>query len=249
MKGTFFSKPLEFQILIEGESWRQGDAVSGTLTVKNHGAEPITTQGVEVKFAYGKLKKVREKQSDAFEVLKTVGFDKNQTISQASSAVMNWRFETDRNAKVTDTLSSLFIVYGIGSECEKLGQLQLKFEPSALVQEFLKILQIRLRFVQKSMRATKGGVEVKLAPPDGKAFSNLELLAIHFQFEGENLEVNYKFEVKKLEATAVSMTMKKEKQECSQVFTQAQYLTPSGRFNDEALEQSIREALALVARG
>lgn len=241
MKGTYFQKPLEFRLEVEGESWSQGDPVQGTLIIKNHGPEAIATDDMRVQLAYGELKKVRAKDASTFEIMATseVGGGK---VEPQKELRHSWRFETDRNAPITDKTDSLFLLYGQGTP-EKLGQLQLIFNPYSLIQEFVERLKLTYRFVVKSQKSNKGWVEVKFAAPAAKAFATLEGLILNFRFDGEALEVRYQFQIKKIEATAASMDMKKEKKQVTQRLEKNHYLTPSGRVNHDQLEASIREAV------
>ena len=66
MRGAFFQKPLEFRLLVEGESWNQGDPIAGSLSVMNHGAEEIPHHEMAIFLACGELGKVRLKSPDAF---------------------------------------------------------------------------------------------------------------------------------------------------------------------------------------
>jgi len=248
MKGTFFQKPFEFNLKVEGETWRQGDPVSGSLTVKNHG--PTATQEmneVRVQLVRGELKKVRAKSADAFTPLTAV---KTATASpvQKELAAGNdlsfpWSFETDRNCQITDSLGSLFVIYGYGQADEKIGQLQLNFEPFGLIQDFLQIVTIQFRFVIKSRKSRKGAVEVKLSPPTSKNFLKLEGLTLTFRMSGEDLEVEYGFNLKKMEASAAGVEINKEKKELVQTYAPHEYRIPSGRLNHERLEAGIQEAL------
>jgi len=66
MKGTFFNKSLEFKLNVNGESWFQGDTISGTLWVKNHSNLEIKLSELSVFIAYGSTKKVQAKDKNAF---------------------------------------------------------------------------------------------------------------------------------------------------------------------------------------
>ena len=96
------------------------------------------------------------------------------------------------------------------------------------------------------MKFVKAGVEAKMDPPDSPAFAKLEYLTVGFGFEGEALEVTYKFNVKQLEATAAAIDTKKAKKAITQKFEPTQYRTTTGRFNHERVEAAIREALATL---
>jgi hypothetical protein len=247
MKGTLFQKPLEFNLHVEGESWKQGDPVRGSLLVKNHGTESVALSEIRVHLAEGGLKKVRLKTPGAFEVLSSISGPEVGLLEPGKEATIPWSFLTDRNSSITDSFNSPFLVYGRGEALETLGQLQLFFHPYEIIQEFIKIIGTRFRFVVKSQRGVKRGVDIKLVPPAGsKAFSSLEHLVLSFRFEGETLELRYSFQVKKLEASAAAVDVKKQKSELEQSFTPEQYRVPSGRVNDELLESAIGEALKAI---
>jgi hypothetical protein len=65
MKGTFFSKPLEWNIETEKESWTQGESIKGILRVKNHSAEEIDIAGTGVGLAHADVKKVHARTEGA----------------------------------------------------------------------------------------------------------------------------------------------------------------------------------------
>ena len=54
MKGTFFQKPLELNLLVEGETWRQGDPITGSLTIKNHGSTEFALSELRMQVALEK---------------------------------------------------------------------------------------------------------------------------------------------------------------------------------------------------
>lgn len=239
MKGTFFQRPLEFKLQVDGESWRQGDAIAGELTVKNHGNEAVSLADMHVDLAHGKLRDVRAKDPEAFEILTSQKFDAAATVAPQGEASMSWKFQTDRNCPITDNTSSLFVLYGRGAATEQMGQLQLPVQPYAVIDDFLKAVTIHQRFVVKAHRASKNGVEIKLAPPDSKAFASLENLLLYFRFEGDTLNLKYVFKTKKLEATAASFDVKKQVKDFEQVFERNDYYLPSGRANHERIEAAI----------
>ena len=245
MKGKFFQKPLELGLEVQGESWRQGDPIQGRLTVKNHGAES-PAQDIQVHLAWGTLKKVHKKEDGAFEILSTLGFSSDTRIPAQGDATLDWKFQTEINCPITDSTDSLFLVYGSGEKLENLGQLQLKILPSQIVLDFLDVLNTEHRFVLKSHKFSKGWVESKFSPPSSKSFAMVDLLTIRTRFEGENLEVKYSFQVKKLESTAASMDTKKDKREHYQLVAPHQLRIPSGRVNFPEIEKLLREALDLV---
>lgn len=249
VKGMFFQKPLELTLHVEGETWKQGDPIQGLLTIKNHGSEAVPVSEVKVHLAYGTLKKVHQRAPNSFDILASADLQGVSTIEPNSEAELPWKFETDRNSPITDTTDSLFLVYGRGTELEKLGQLQLMVRPDQVIQDFLDTVITGFRFVVKTQKSNKAALDVKLAPPDSKAFSMLEYMVLGFKFDGDELRVKYTFNLKKMEATAASVDVKKLKKSTQQSFRPDQYRIPSGRFNHEHVETSVREALNEIGSG
>ncbi|MBI3558664.1 MAG: hypothetical protein HY074_20545 [Deltaproteobacteria bacterium] len=246
MKGTIFQRPLEFNLQVEGETWSQGDAVKGTLVVKNHGPEAASLAQMGVHLAMGKQSKVRQRQAGAFKIQESVFMDAGGRVEPGSQASLDWKFQTDRNCPITDNLNSLFLLYGCGNTPEQLGALELNVHAYSLIQEYLKTLNIQFRFILKTTKASQGRVEAKFTPPSSQGFASIDHVLVYFRFEGEELHVSYVFQVKKLEVTAASFGVDKKKKEFTQQLAPALYLTSSGRVNHEGLEASIKEALSSV---
>jgi hypothetical protein len=243
VRAVSFQTPLELILNVQGEEWRQGEAVHGNVIVKNRGAAPISLSQFSVRLARGKLSKVRQKTAGAFEVLRTAELRLPPEITAGGEAQAEWSFQTDRNAPITDSLGSLFLLYGNAQSPEAQGNLQLSFVPEPLIAELLRTLEIQFRFVLKGTKFSKGRVEAKLSPPASRAFSTLEGLVMAFTFEGDTLLAEYAFHVKKLEATAAAVDMKKEARELEQRFTIAECIGTAGRFQHELIESRLREAI------
>lgn len=241
MKGVFFQRPLEFKLQINGESWDQGDAVSGTLMIKNHGPR-LSLADAQVHLAHGNLKQVRAKASDAFELL---GSSPMPTIDLATGAEasLDWSFTTDRNCPITDSSGGLFVLYGRGSITEQMGQLQLAIRPYEVIQDFLSEFTTQFRFVTKALKAgSRSTVDAKLVPPDSRAFASLDYVVVKMSFDGDVMNLRYVFTMKKIEAKK----KKKKKKDVVQSMTKESYRTSTGRFDHERAVVLIKEALGEV---
>jgi len=245
MKGTLFLKPLEFSLFAEGESWNQGDTISGKLKIRNHSSETVSLEGLHVSFGWGDLKKVHQKSPEAFDLLNRAALTTPALKSQ-DSVELDWKLQTHLNFPITDTTSSVFLLYGLGDATEKLGQLQVSIKPAPIIQEFLKAVTIQFRFVIKTLKASKTGVNVKLSPPAARAFSNVEQLMLRFDLDETNLNVDYEFQVKSMSATPGPSDLKKQKKELSQALVTKDLYDSAGRPRHEKIEGYIREAVDLV---
>lgn len=249
MKGTSFQKPFEFNLLVDGESWKQGDAIEGTLVTRSHAGEAMTLDGVKVSLAYGQLSQVKAKNPEAFEILGTVAMPAGKSLAPRAEERLSWRFELDRNAPVTEKGSSLFLLYGSADSSEKLGQLQLPIHPFPLIQDLIELIRVEFRFVVKHLRAAKGGwTEVKLVPPSAQALAFLEYLQVYAKMAGDRLKLRYAFSVKKLDASA-GVHLKKGKREWEQELGPEDYRVASGRLNHERLKAAVQDVLTQLTSG
>ena len=248
MKGTSFQKPLEFKLAVEGESWKQGETLSGTLTVKNHGAEPADLSGLRTALAYANLEDVRTKVPDAFEFQAATELKPTGQLAPQQEETFEWKIQLDRNSPITDKSRSLFLLYGQGEAPVKLGQLQLVVVPVTIIQDFLNLMSIDFKFVVKILKFNKNAVEAKFTPPSAKEFSAVENLFISFRFDGDQLQLRYLFNIKKLDASA-GMEMKKDKKEFKQEFIPNQYLLSNGRLNHEKIGPAVQEILGELGVG
>ncbi|MEK6579332.1 MAG: hypothetical protein AABZ55_08920, partial [Bdellovibrionota bacterium] len=136
MKGIFFKYPLEFQLHVDGETWKQGDFIQGRLIVKNRGAAPVSLNSIQVQLALGELKKVRAKSEHAFKAIETAPLKTSENLIPEKEYSLEWKFKTDRNCPISDASSSLFLLYGSGEDPKQLGQLQANIQPEFVIQEF-----------------------------------------------------------------------------------------------------------------
>lgn len=249
MKGTYFQKPFEFQLSVEGESWRQGTAIRGILVIKNHGAEPLPLAGVRVSLAHGRASRVKQKAQGALKILASVSVDESLKLPPGAEERLPWGFQLDRNAPITDKSSSLYLLYGpaavsrVKAESgDQVGLLRLVVEPDSLFEDFLRAFQIQHHCVVKSRQAGKGSVDVKLVPPESKGFAAIDHLDLNLRFgDGDRIEVGYLFVVKSPGASAAGAGVVVEERRMEQVLERTEYLTLSGRVNHERMEAAASE--------
>ncbi len=238
MKGVVFQKPLELTQNIQGETWRQGDAVSGRLEIKSHGGSGASTE-VAVALAVGDLRQLRQKAADTFEIL-----EERTLPVQAGSGT--WEFKTATDCPITDTGTSLFVLYGGRPLSVTSGILQLPFKPAFLIEEYLRIFNVRFNFVVKTVKNSKGFVEAKLAPPSGREFAKVESAQVSLRLKDDVLSARVLFQVKTISATLGELGIQKTKKTAEEDLLKINYMTSSGRINDDCLEKSIAAAIATL---
>ncbi|HTL13268.1 MAG TPA: hypothetical protein VL588_12310 [Bdellovibrionota bacterium] len=246
MKGTFFQKTLEFRLAVDGESWRQGTAVVGTLQVRNHGPEPIPASDLRVTLAHGTDRKVKAKAADAF---KTVGQFKPESGSLvapgALSEGLGWKFTLEANAPVTDRAGSLYLLYGRGDDLAAHGHLQLKVVPQHPVEDLIEVMTTTFHFAVKHILAgKKGEVEVKFTPPDGKTYGFVEQLELSLIDQAGDIAAEFDFLIKQIDATQPGLGFKKVSRKLERVFARSEMVHGfNGRLNKDAAEAALRGVL------
>ncbi|MGE0615922.1 MAG: hypothetical protein AB7P04_09790 [Bacteriovoracia bacterium] len=258
MKGAFFQQSLEYRLVVDGESWRQGGVIAGNLQVKNHGAKPAELTNLCVALADGKEKKVKAKPLDlkaAFEILDRAGFSAVTVAPGGTSAPLEWKFQLMGDCRVTEKNHSLYVIYGTSDFAPSAGMLQTRVVPRQHFEDFIESLVIANRFKLKGYASgKKGGVEFTLDPPDGREFSTIEELVVTLKMEagstGEDLSASFLFYTKEVNPQAAGFALQKGKKLVERRFTPPQYLSEfSKRVDKEQVEKALLEVLANFREG
>jgi hypothetical protein len=242
MKGTYFKKPLEWNIETIGESWHQGDVLKGALKVKNHGPDKVSLTEAGVALAYAEIKKVQSRTSGVLETDTKIGFSEKE-IKPGEELVLDFSFEFSTNGPVTDKKSCYYLAYGIGFT---ETQLQVRVEPKELFLKTVGLLDTFHRFKLKDYKTTKKGVEFKLLPPGSRELANIESLLLIFAMEEENLIMKFDFQVKRLDTAAPTTKISKESVLVEKSLLQKEYSLGKGMLNQDGLLKKIEEALLEV---
>lgn len=246
MKGVFFQQPLEIRVEVTGDEFRQGDTLPCTLSVKNHGAAPVSLSGAVLKLALGDLKKVKQKTEDAFEVIATAELTPKEHAAPQATESMSWTFQLDRNCAITDKAHSLFILYGGLGAAAGVGQLLVTVQPHQHIRSFIELMESNFQFIFRDAKSSGGWVDAKFKSPSTREFSMLEELVLGFHFSDDGLRLRYACKVKKFEATSVSLGVRKGKSVIERELKQSQYLLPGGFINPEGIDAEVRDALSGV---
>ena len=173
MKGTIFKDGIEYGLFIDGESWAQGDKVNGQLKLKNHGEKSLNISNVKVGLALGKFKKIKSKDSKAFEIVNQKTFDEGAKLPAKGEAELDWEFGLSQNCPITDKTGSLYVLYGANEDDLENGHLQLNVIPKNVFLQYFDIFEKFFRFKVKDYKSKRDAIEAKLVPPKSKEFSNL----------------------------------------------------------------------------
>lgn len=241
MKGTFFNKPLEWNLETKGESWKQGDSIQGTLKVKNHGPEAINLNDTGVGLCYADIKKVQSRAENSLKAEQEMKFEGE--LSSGEEKSLDFQFTLSSNGPVSDKKTSHYLSYGRNLT---ESQLQLKVEPMALYSKILGLMDTFHRFKLKDFKNTKKGVEFKLIPPTSRDMANLESLLLIFGLSDKNLDMTYDFQVKKLDTSAPTTKINKESVTVKRSLPPKEYSFGGDMINQDQLLKSIGEVLSEV---
>lgn len=242
MKGTFFSRPLEWNIETIGESWQQGDTLKGTIKVKNHGAEAVDLSDTGVGLAFAEIKKVQSRADGALKPLDKSSL-KDSSLGSGAETSMEFSFSLSDNGPVTDKKSSYYLCFGKNFT---EGQLQLKVEPKKLYSRIVNLLDTFHRFKLKEYKTSKKGVEFKLVPPTSREMANIESLLLTFSMDSDNLVMKYDFQVKRLDTSSVTTKINKESVGLEKILGPKEYSLGRDMINQDQLLKSIEQVLSEV---
>jgi sporulation-control protein spo0M len=242
MKGTFFSKPLEWNIETDKESWTQGENINGVLRLKNHSDESVNLTDAGVAIAYAEIKKVHARTDGAMKFDSKVLFSEPE-IKALDQIELPFSLSLPTNCGVTDKKASFYLTWG---KNHAESHLMLKIEPKALFGKVISLLDTFYRFKLKELKAAKNGVEYKLIPPTSRDMANLESLNLIFSMNGENLQMDYEFQVRKLDTAGVTNKINKLAVKSKKTLTPREFSLGKDLINQDFLLKSIEEVISEV---
>lgn len=242
MKGTFFSKPLEWNIETDKESWTQGEAIKGTLRLKNHSDDTLKINEAGVAIAFADIKKVHARTEGAMKFDAKAIFPEPELKGQEQKE-LSFSLTLPANCAVTDKKASYYLTYG-NNHSE--SHLMLKVEPKALFGKVISLMDTFFRFKLKEFKAAKNGVEYKLIPPTSRDMANLESLNLIFSMQGDNLQMDYDFVVRKLDTEGVVNKINKLSMKFQRSLTPREFSLGKDMINQDVLLKSIEGAIAEV---
>ncbi len=242
MKGTFFKTPLEWNIETPDESWQQGGKVRGILRVKNHGNEPARLQSCGAGLAYADIKKVHAKTDGILKPSPLTTFPE-EDLAPGESKELNFELDLPANCPVSDKKATYFLTYG--KEARE-NHLQLNIQPRILFGKLVGLLDTFQRFKLKEFKGTKSGVEYKLIPPTSRDMANLDSLLLSLDMEGETLNLSFEFQVKKLDTSGVTNSIKKETAKIKRSLGPKEYSLGRDMINQDALLKMFENVIGEV---
>jgi sporulation-control protein spo0M len=243
MRASFFQKTIEYSLEIDGETWQQGDKVSGQLVLKNHDTNELNLKDYGVYLTYAQNKKVQSKDPKSFKVIDNISFTELNTINANDGATLPFSFKLSSDCPITEKSSSLYINCGNKESLHEGGQLQINIAPTKAVNDFIQIFTDFHRLKLKSLKTKKEYIEVIMDVPAIKDYSNITKFTFLIRLTEENLEVKYQIKTKKLDYTDSLTKAKDILVEFEQVLTKKDYSIYGNAVNQSRISEFITNAL------
>lgn len=239
MKGTIFLKPLEYNIIADGERWHQGEKIKGVLKIKNHSVDTIELPLLKISLAGGNFKKIKTKDKKAWENLAEISLGEKISIGASVEKEFAWNFQLPEDCQITDKSGSVYLTLIDQEGGLPVGQLELVIEPKLVIHQFLEIFQNFLRFKVVQTKFSKGMVEIKLNPPSSKEMNNIESLVLRMKEVDKTLDLEYTFNTHAFEMVSGNLLAQKKIKQVNQKFTFKEYTIYGDSFNHDFIKTSI----------
>lgn len=246
MRGIFLDKGLEYRLETKEDEWSQGDAVSVTLSVKNHTDQPLSLNYPYIHLASANLKKVHKKEQDAFKAQESINFEEKLELKGGETLSFNHCFNLKPDCPISDKAQSLYLLCGPEELENSIGQLPILVKPHPHIVSFVSLIESSFSFLLKAYKTKKGYVEAKLKAPSGKLFTTLEHIMLLITFDNKELKCKFCFHQKKLHASESTVNMKKVKKEEERTLPVGKYLLSGDVVDYDAFEKLIKEVLQTV---
>jgi len=246
MKGTFFQKPLEYNLEVTGESWSQGDNVKGELIIKNHDSSKLDISNIGCHLCFVDIKKMKAKNEKAFTFIESIVCSENDKLSSDEPVELKFDFKLKSDCQITDTGSSLYILCGDKNAPFEGGLLQLNIKPVKAILGFVETFENFFRFKFKPFKNKKDAIEAKVVAPTSKEWSSIQQINLKMRMVDSSLELSYLFKVKKISYDSAVMETKDTKIEIKKTLTKKEHSMFGDMPNQDGIMKSINEVLEEV---
>jgi hypothetical protein len=238
MKSVFFNKPLEFNIDILGDNWKQGDKVEGTVSIKNHSGEEVNLDEYGIFLCNANAKKIKANDPKGLEVVGEKIFDNLEDNK--------FSFDLCLNSPITEKSSGPYIVCAKKDDLLSGQHLIMQVTPGENASKAIEILENFLRFKVKTVKSKKSGIEYTLNIPNSKEYSSISSFKILVEFNEKNLKLKYQFKTKKISYEAGNTTTKDEAKTFKYELTPSEYLFYGESVDQDKMIKHFNEVLEQV---
>ena len=230
MKGFFFAKPLEYRIETPAEELLQGQSFQGTLQGVNRGGAEESPLVLEVGLAYGDLKRIKQNEPDAFDLLERHKLAEDIALAPNEGRKAAWELTLASDCPITSSVGCLFLLYGGNlDEPGRWGRIDLSVDLMPELQTFITTLENHFAFEAKSKRYQEGFTEVRFKPPG--SYPTLEELSVLMRVrEKESMALKFLFTLKGFSRSGDKKLIRR-KLEVERTLGKGEFLLPGGQPN------------------
>ena len=246
MKGFFFAKPLEFRLEALADQLAQGDAINGTLHLKNRAGKPCPGR-LEIGLAYGRFKKIKEGAPNAFEMIERKLLTEQPSLPPDGEISSDWAFQLKKDCPVTSKDGALFLLYGANLDQSSLwSKLDLQVTPCLELEILLAILENRFQFAVTSAKFEQGFTEYRLKTPESYPTMDSFILRARVNEEAA-LDLDFRFRIKRL-ARGPEAGVKAGTEKFLRSISAKDYMNAQGQPDRGFLQEMVRDVLSNVVQ-
>jgi hypothetical protein len=238
MKSTFFNKPLEFSINIDGDNWKQGDTISGNVSISSHEGSDIDFANYGIFLCNGNAKKIKAGDPKGLEIVEKLIF--------AESESNDFSFSLDINSPITEKSTGPYIVCSKIDDLLQGQHLVMQVTANDNTSKIIEILENFLRFKVKSVKSKKSDLEYTLKVPAAKEYSSISSFKLLINFESKTLNLKYQFKTKKIVFEAGNTTTKDELKTLNYTLEANDYLFYGESIDQDKMLKHFNEVLDQV---
>lgn len=242
MKGTFFNKPIEWNVETVKESWAQGDILKGNLSIKNHGTDTVSLENSGIGLAYAEIKKVQTRVVGSLTPEVSISFEPKE-LKAGEQLSLEFAFPIPKDGRISDKKSSFYLTYG---KDFVEAQLQISVSPDQLFTKIIGLLDTFFRFKIKEIKSSKKGVEYKLLPPSSREMANITSLILTFLKSEDKLLMSFDFQVKRLDTASVTTKINTESIIIKKELSPKEYSLGGDMINQDQLLKTFESVLGEV---
>jgi hypothetical protein len=245
MRGIFIEQPWQLTLEVDGESFTQGQSVSGRVSVQNLSNEPQKLENLKTILVVGNKKKIKERDPEAFSALNEQLLIEEANVATGESRAFDFKFDLDVNCPNTEKASGVYVQCSLNDDLAQKCFLELNVTPHEIITQFLVVFENLFRFKVKSFKNKKDGLEATVIVPGGKELSSVQQLKMLFNVSGKDLVINYQTKVTKMDFSDGQMQSKSSVQKFEQTLTEKDY-SVFGSVNQEGISKAVESYLDTV---
>ena len=232
MRGFNIKDGVQFNCNLNGEVWRQGDCINGSLEIDD------PSIGGNIYLVLGKKKKILNKDPKAFSII-------NKKSFSPSTEAQQFEFQLEKNCSISDT----YLLFGSGDDLFEYGNMLLPLKEHKLIEDFLEVFTLFYKFKTKKLKSNKlGYVEATIEVPSSRAHTNIISLKMLLKIKGDDLIMSYQFVLNKINFESGTGILDKETFEVDKILTPKEYLIYGTSFNQEVVRKSIDEVFEQIKK-